>query len=278
MRFIDIDDWSPPSAWLKKSEESSAAVMALPADRRAAAINQRRKVWKELKDVLKSLSNNKCWYCETIEHRSDTAVDHYRPKNRVLECPSHPGYWWLAFDWSNFRFSCQYCNEFRTDTSTGTRRGKGTTFPLLDETKRVFSPGDLSSEEPVLLDPTNLSDVSLLSFDLDGTAMPTYREESFPILFKRADVSIRTYNLNHTDTKERRQVQVCNKIKLMVKRGDKYFPSLANGDQLAKSVFSDLARDFKKLISETEEYSAAARAVLRTYRDKDWLVAVLQAC
>jgi len=179
-----------------------------------------------LKDELKRISHGKCWYCESSEIRSDKAVDHYRPKNEVIECPNpnHRGYWWLAFDWRNFRYSCQYCNEIRIDRETNTRGGKSSHFPLLDETKRVFddvNPYALLNEQPSLLDPTEVDDPLLLTFDTDGTAQSAYDADDYPDDYQRARISIEYYHLNHTDLKERRQVRICNKIK-QLDAGDKY--------------------------------------------------------
>jgi hypothetical protein len=130
-----------------------------------------------------------------VDVRSDNAVDHYRPKSRVAECPKHPGYWWLAFDWTNYRFSCTFCNSLRRDDQTESLGGKKDRFPLRDESRRAFGPDDtLDDEEPVLLDPTWFGDPPILWFDEDGRATenPSVASEgSFP--HARATVSIEAY-------------------------------------------------------------------------------------
>ncbi|MBI5926699.1 MAG: hypothetical protein HY836_14005 [Aquabacterium sp.] len=62
-----------------------------------------RQVWSKAKAQLKLESSNKCAYCE-----ADTAavahgdVEHFRPKSE---------YWWLAYCYDNYTFSCQICNQ-----------------------------------------------------------------------------------------------------------------------------------------------------------------------
>ncbi len=62
-----------------------------------------RQVWGKAKPQLKKESFGKCAYCE-----ADTAVvahgdvEHFRPKSV---------YWWLAYCYDNYTFSCQICNQ-----------------------------------------------------------------------------------------------------------------------------------------------------------------------
>lgn len=62
-----------------------------------------RQVWGKSKGQLKKESFSKCAYCE-----ADTAVvahgdvEHFRPKSE---------YWWLAYCYDNYTFSCQICNQ-----------------------------------------------------------------------------------------------------------------------------------------------------------------------
>jgi len=92
-------------------------------------------VWGDLKDwLLKNVFNNKCAYCETPVLRSSMHAEHYRPKGRVTqnkkkvkikdangEYQDHPGYFWLAFHWTNLLPSCAFCN---------TINGKKNEFPI----------------------------------------------------------------------------------------------------------------------------------------------------
>ncbi|WP_455925448.1 hypothetical protein [Pseudomonas putida] len=72
---------------------------------------KKRQAWKSAKPQLKKESSSKCAYCE-----ADTAavahgdVEHFRPKSL---------YWWLAYCYDNYTFSCQICNQtYKNDTFT----------------------------------------------------------------------------------------------------------------------------------------------------------------
>jgi len=68
--------------------------------------------WKPAKEQQKKETHNKCAYCE-----ADTAVvahgdvEHFRPKSI---------YWWLAYCYDNYLYSCQVCNQVY----------KGNSFPI----------------------------------------------------------------------------------------------------------------------------------------------------
>lgn len=175
MRFIDPDNVKAAieeydSAWFDRAEQAFEEVKTLVdegADKKAIsdAIKASSSIWRELKDVLKEVGHKKCWYCESRDDRSDNAVDHYRPKNRVAECgDEHPGYWWLAFAWENYRYACTYCNSRRKDQEGGTAGGKHDHFPIWDETRRSSdcnSSEEIDEEQPLLLDPARQSDPTL---------------------------------------------------------------------------------------------------------------------
>ena len=78
--------------------------------------------WKKAKNQLKKESHGKCAYCEaptsTVAHGD---VEHFRPKSK---------YWWLAYCYDNYLFSCQLCNQ----------SFKGNEFPLGDETLKLAEP------------------------------------------------------------------------------------------------------------------------------------------
>ena len=63
--------------------------------------------WREFRELLGSRSGSTCWYCERqCQRDADEAgrvptVDHFRPLS---------GYPELAYQWSNWIFSCRRCN------------------------------------------------------------------------------------------------------------------------------------------------------------------------
>jgi len=60
-------------------------------------------IWRAAKDQLRIESHGKCAYCEgKADHVAYGDVEHFRPKSV---------YWWLAYCYDNFTFSCQLCNQ-----------------------------------------------------------------------------------------------------------------------------------------------------------------------
>jgi uncharacterized protein (TIGR02646 family) len=294
MRYINNQQLQTklPTNWQTKVERKLNKIKGMtPNDRRnAIASPSSSNIWSELKDALAELSHGKCWYCETRISRSDKEVDHYRPKNAVWECSDHPGYWWLAFDWKNFRLSCSFCNQYRNSEATPANRqaiktGKGTQFPLLDEARRVFEECEafaLVKERPILLDPTVPTDPRLLTFDIDGMAKPA-KSENYPDDHQRARDSIIIYHLNHPEIKERRQKDICNKVKQLVGEGDFYYDSWLLSQETDGSAWKGYLEVLSKLLDmlhENSEYSAAAKATLKAYRNRKkhvWVRELLDA-
>lgn len=166
--------------------------------------------WGKLKDWLAALSHDKCWFCESKSNRAPMDVEHFRPKlgvtiNRVdlefsiphpLAGEKHPGYWWLTYEWSNYRLSCQRCNRPETDDATNIVHGKHNDFCLVNETYRCIDPNDnLSLEEPMLLDPIIASDCQLLAHTTDGEVKPSTLVPT-DINYLRAEYTIHILGLN----------------------------------------------------------------------------------
>lgn len=280
MRHIDLDRVQRPLGWDERAQCATQEVSALTDGARHKAINDRRDVWAELKPYMAEVSAKKCWYCESREVRSDKHVDHFRPKNRVGEvgCEGYSGYWWLAFDRKNFRYSCTFCNSRREDQATGYIGGKGDRFPLRDETRRCRQPYQpLLDEQPVLLDPTVEADPGLLWLDEDGMARPTYSEEAAAWPHMRARESIAIYHLNHTDLKEAR-LAVCNECKRIVNDGDEAWREYIQGAAVAQDRFAKVVTQLKVLLDYRAEYSATARCTVMGLRssDRPWLDSVLR--
>jgi uncharacterized protein (TIGR02646 family) len=79
-----------------------------------------------VEDQLARTYSYKCAYCERL---CKADIEHYRPKKAVAEDPSHPGYYWLCYEWSNLLPSCITCNR---------EGSKHNHFPVLG--KRVYAP------------------------------------------------------------------------------------------------------------------------------------------
>ncbi len=145
-----------------------------------------------VKDALEQLFHGKCAYCESPYaglHPVD--VEHFRPKGEVDGVSGHPGYWWLAMEWTNLLPSCIDCNRRRNQITPAPRdgqlvilqkdggfnrsrsilSGKQSVFPLMGGA-HISDPGpkydvDVETEQRLLIDPARDDPDSHLVFHVD---------------------------------------------------------------------------------------------------------------
>ena len=115
------------------------------------------RIWqvRDVKDALWDSQNGKCCFCENKRaKRREFDAEHFRPKGSVHECDKHPGYWWLAYDWSNLLHACRPCNQ----------GNKGTKFPVRGT--RACCPEDsLDDENPELINPITENPENYIGFE-----------------------------------------------------------------------------------------------------------------
>ena len=274
MRFIDIEPLATkiPPELFEAAERARAAVLAAPAADRALIIEAHSDVWSAMKPFFAQLSHQKCWYTESKNAGFDKDMDHFRPKNKVHESPDHPGYWWMAFDWRNYRFCCQFPNRLRKNPMGQFTGGKGTYFPLMNPEARVTDPsGDLDGEEPELLDPTVSTDWRLLWFQADGMPTVAPLAAADPRVVRRVETSILRLNLGYPTFVEDRVI-LYNKINRKIQFAEKNYRKYAiNNDLTAKQAFDECVREIYVMLSPEEAYSAAAGAYVRVFRALPWV-------
>lgn len=273
MRFIDLEDVKPTIRdQIAALEQVRVAVLAeSDPKRRAALIERNRERWTALREAFAAFSNDKCWYIECKNLGTDDDIDHFRPKSGVKEDLSHPGYYWLAFEWTNLRLSCHRANRLRTNSETGETGGKAGHFPLIDPATRARAPTDkLSSEVPALLDPTKLADVILLSFTPNGEVdlSPEYKGQ--PLAEAKFAASRIYLHFNWPKFRDARVV-LYNRIARIVDRGEREAPKDYNGVHAAGEAFVDACRDLRTTMAAREEYSAAARVYVESFRHVWWV-------
>ena len=106
---------------------------------------------KSVKNALIKAQHKKCCFCESrIMHIDYGDVEHFRPKGGFRqergESLTKPGYFWLAYEWSNLFLSCSLCNQ----------RYKENVFPLADQSKRARSHhDDVADEAPLFIHPSD---------------------------------------------------------------------------------------------------------------------------
>jgi uncharacterized protein (TIGR02646 family) len=226
------------------------------------AIDDCSAVWSNAKTALAAVSFDKCWYCECKQERSDLHVDHFRPKGRVTGEKDHAGYWWLAFDWRNFRLACTFCNCIREDSETDESGGKGTKFPIFDPPPRMRRPLD-QPDRTRLLDPVIRVDVEKLTFTRNGLPAPITTDEASED-WERVEETIEVFHLRETRLKRARE-ELATEIDGEVLVADRCYRS---GDMTSFTTMAD------KLISRIRldaKYATFARIILRCHRDKDWV-------
>lgn len=261
MRYIDISSLSVSPKWQADAERAKADV-----ENNGTSPSNWSNVWRQLKDSLADISHDKCWYCEVIQERSDNAVDHFRPKSI---------YPWLAFDEKNLRYSCTYCNSRRRNPGTGETEGKGDQFPLLDETKRAKHSGEELNEVPLLLDPIIPNDPGLLDFREDGVPCPKYPEDRHEIRYRRANISIKLYHLDHPDLIDKRKA-LALRLTRKIESANELVDRVDQGDPTIDRAFNELIRDLANAISEKAELSAFARKVIAGKREYVWVEELLK--
>lgn len=125
-----------------------------------------------IKAALLKMSHYKCAYCESAIENGSMDIEHYRPKGGIIDDDTHPGYWWLAFEWTNLLPSCRPCNsaihqhvvtedvtledfelsEFEPPEGL---YGKAQYFPI--NNSRLIAPiNDHFFEDALLIDPTRM--------------------------------------------------------------------------------------------------------------------------
>ncbi|SHN66448.1 hypothetical protein [Desulfovibrio litoralis] len=242
--------------WRDKAEQAKAELLATPDKEERKKILKSptsSDIWREFYKLVPATLKNKCWYCEAEEIRSDMPVDHFRPKNKVEGENQHEGYWWLAFEWENYRCACTFCNSRRNFDET--QGGKGCLFPLENPEQRAFTPTDqakLNIERPSFLDPFNPYDEKLLWFDNDG--FPVSKPEANEEQKTKVNNSIDIFHLH-----EARIVRARNIIRLEV---DKQVRRIKNKDGITEATMQ-----LKRMVRDTEMLSRAAVVYLRAHRD-----------
>lgn len=172
--------------------------------------------WTEpdVRGVLYAMQGRVCAYCGADISEAGIDVEHYRPKGNVLEDPEHGGYWWLAYELTNYMLSCTICNQ----------RQKKDRFPLLDAAQRVRYPQRhlLGTEPKVLLDPVGETVEAMLALDpaaiLNGRIMPN------PALGEPAAGRVRQtlefFRINRKAPQVRKRRELIKEVQKAVDEGD----------------------------------------------------------
>lgn len=204
----------------------------------------------------------KCAWCERLRDADrELDVEHYRPKVEVTEwnddpplpfvsdqppvqLPVGPGYWWLAFEWTNFSLACKPCNQ----------KWKRNLFPVAAP-RDVCVEGIEARELPLLLDPgSGFRTRDHFRWTDDGILEPLTREGRATII---------TMGLNRSGLLDRRgKVAIATKNAL-----DRFVNSLRRGDRAAgDEAFEEL----RVRGSRREEFTSMVRWLVEERLQRPW--------
>ena len=193
-----------------------------------------------VKGTLISAQHDKCAFCEAkISHISFGDVEHFRPKAGYRQLPEEPlgrpGYYWLAYEWSNLYLACQLCNQ----------RFKKNAFPLASPSRRCPNHlGDLAGEDPMFLDPGTIDPEAHITFSAE---QPVARPNSL-----QGEATIEALGLRREPLRERRFDRY--QILVFLRKVIKLLPGELEGRE-ASELLAAAVRD-------DAEYAAMARALL----------------
>lgn len=178
----DSPEWTD---WRKRCAEAATALLNQWKPGKKLDFNG--KLYSEMKALMKEKFHGKCAYCEAkVELDQHGDVEHFRPKAAVTDDDfkpimvqdaagnsfPHPGYFWLAYEYTNLLLSCELCNQPSSDKQ-GSKLGKRNRFPLQTPPGYAVNPQDVGAERPLLLNPLNDDPSKHFQFDPDtGRLIP----------------------------------------------------------------------------------------------------------
>jgi len=199
----------------------------------------------EVKQALLTAQHRKCAFCESKPLAVSAGdIEHFRPKAAVRQSDrlplDRPGYYWLAYEWTNLLFSCERCN----------RRHKGSAFPLANPKSRVRTPADsLDAEVPLFIDPS-IEDPALfvsfrdhVPFAIDGN--------------RRGARTIETLGLRRQDLNERREEHL-NRLKCLLR--------VLAEPQVSAQLKQEVEALLVRMAEDSAEYSLMSRIAIECWR------------
>ncbi len=245
---------TPPQDWIDAAAAVTAQLrLATTPEDRQAIIEQRKTLWTDdrIRGWLLKQFANKCWYTEAQDAVSSIHVDHYRPKGRAkdLDGSMCEGYWWLAFDWSNYRICGQLINVKKQDL-----------FPITEGARATCDDGvSLQLEAPLVIDPKT-EQSRLISYEKEDDSCLAVASGGVSTADKnRADQTIDILGLNRRDRLTQKRTDFW----------DKCLQSIADyqgadGPQAIRWVIQAMALNrIKEMVAYTAEFSSVAEACVR---------------
>ncbi len=218
-------------------------------EERNALIDLNRGHWGALKEWLLALSAGKCWFSEVRELYSHYDVEHFRPKKeaKALDANVRDGYWWLAFDYMNFRVCGNVGN-----------RKKGGWFPLKDGSLcSTHAQPCEESETRYLLDPIDNDDVDLIAFDEEGKVIPMPGISAWEQA--RVNETVKRLKLNEHEPLAEARRKVWQKVHRLIDDFAKAKARCGTGNNpAAKAKLTEVRARVREMTNPAAELSAVA--------------------
>lgn len=266
MIYINLEGNPPDANWLNRADLITQQLIQAQDDAsRKVLIDANQNLWGELKEYLRNLSSRKCWYSESINDGAHCHVDHFRPKTNAFDenKVNQGGYWWLAFNWLNYRYAGPAINVRKKDY-----------FPVVQNKANNYA-DNLSLEDILFLDPINISDPSKLAYDGEGKVTPRFTDQNSRD-YKRAFYSIERYNLNSEGLKEGRRDKYRKTTILIMQIQNQLTLQLVNHDLARQAEIAKMMKELRELSNPESEYSATAKYCLKS-SGHDWASDLLVA-
>jgi hypothetical protein len=221
-------------------------------------------LYKGGREAIYNLFHGKCAYCELDLGAGQRLgdVEHFRPKGRVTDenyqliyvdkqgKHAHPGYYWLAYDWTNLFPACLSCNRPGTEAD-GTKAGKWDRFPISG--KRAIRKNDpLAPEEPLLLNPYVDEPRDHFIFDPD-TGIMTGKTP-------RGEATIKILGLN-------REKLIENRKRMAKFAKDRYVEYIEATMKKREDERAQAKEEYRKFETGEAPFSATGREAIRIIRE-----------
>lgn len=155
----------------------------------------------DVRGALVAMQGKVCAFCGADLEEAAIDVEHFRPKGALRGDTAHGGYWWLAYEFSNYLLSCTICNQ----------KLKSNRFPVRAGAPRVTYENrhQVADEARTLLDPTIDPIEEWLEFDwqrLPGRMRP--KEGLQQELAERVDDVLEFFRINKKAAQQKKRWQL----------------------------------------------------------------------
>ncbi|HXQ72770.1 MAG TPA: hypothetical protein VN844_19890 [Pyrinomonadaceae bacterium] len=258
---------TPPQDWVTDANAVSARLRNAQSDEeRAVIIEEQEHLWRDdrIRNWLLGQFNNKCWYSEAYDSVSSIHVDHYRPKGRVkdLEGKECDGYWWLAFEWDNYRICGQLLNVKKRDV-----------FPILEGARANSADVvSLQLEAPVLVDPVT-DQARLITYERDEDGCVAVPAAGVNTADKfRAEKSIELLGLNLRERLNRKRALFWDECLMLIAD----YESASGPQALRVVVRASVVKKLKAMIDYDSEFSSVVEACIWKNASRSLIASVFE--